>query len=59
MVEHTPGGVPAFKDVEQDVEQNFYMSRMEPAIRDYLTKMREDASIDIKHGLCGHRSQPE
>lgn len=51
VTEHAPGGIPQFKDVEQDVEQNYYMSKMEPAIRDYLTKMREDASIDIKPGF--------
>ncbi len=48
--QHIPGGVPAFKDVEQDVEQNFYESRMEPAMRGYLTEMREQAYIDIKPG---------
>jgi peptidyl-prolyl cis-trans isomerase SurA len=48
--QHNPGGVPAYKDVEQDVEQNYYFSRMEPAMRDYLTQMREEAYIDIKPG---------
>src|ERR1035437_1050790 len=43
VAQHTPGGVPEFKAVEQQVEEAFYMSRMEPAMRDYLTKMREDA----------------
>src|SRR5580698_2050833 len=28
VVEHTPGGVPAFKDVQQDVEQNYFSTRM-------------------------------
>jgi peptidyl-prolyl cis-trans isomerase SurA len=50
VVEHVPGGVPEYKDVAQDVEQSLYMSRMEPAIRDYLTKLREEAFIDIKPG---------
>lgn len=50
VVQHTPGGVPQYKDVEQDVEQAFYESRMMPAIRDYLTKMREDAYVEIKPG---------
>ncbi len=50
VVDHTPGGVPAFKDVEEQVEENFYMSKMEPAIRAYLTTMREQAYIDIKPG---------
>jgi len=52
VVQHVPGGVPEYKDVEQEVEQNFYMSRMEPAMRDFLTKMREDAFIDIKPGYA-------
>jgi peptidyl-prolyl cis-trans isomerase SurA len=50
VVQHIPGGVPAYKDVASQVEENFYMSRMEPAMRDYLTTMREQAFIDIKPG---------
>jgi peptidyl-prolyl cis-trans isomerase SurA len=51
VVQHTLGGVPAYKDVESQVEENFYMSRMEPAMREYLTTMREQAFIDIKPGF--------
>ncbi len=58
VISHTQGGVPTFKDVEQDVEQNYYMSRMEPAIRDYLTKMRDDASIEIKTGYVDTGASP-
>jgi peptidyl-prolyl cis-trans isomerase SurA len=50
VVEHIPGGVPQYKDVEQQVEENFFMARMEPAMREYLTTMREQAYIDIKPG---------
>ena len=32
------------------MEQNFYETRMMPAIREYLTQMREEAAIDIKPG---------
>jgi peptidyl-prolyl cis-trans isomerase SurA len=48
--EHITGGIPAFKDVEPQVEESFYMSRMEPAIRAYLTTLREESFIDIKPG---------
>ena len=34
------------------------MSRMEPAIRDYLTKMREEAFIDIKPGYTDTGASP-
>jgi peptidyl-prolyl cis-trans isomerase SurA len=50
VVQHTPGGPQPFKNVEQDVEEACYMSRMEPAIRDYLNKMRDEAFIQIKQG---------
>jgi peptidyl-prolyl cis-trans isomerase SurA len=50
VVQHTPGGPQPYKDVTQDVEQAYYMSRMEPAIRDYLNKMRDDAFIWIREG---------
>jgi peptidyl-prolyl cis-trans isomerase SurA len=49
--QHVPGGVPAFKDVQSDVEQNYYESRMEPAMREYLTQMREEAYIYTKPGF--------
>ncbi|MGB0066202.1 MAG: peptidylprolyl isomerase, partial [Terracidiphilus sp.] len=50
VVQHTPDGPRPFKDVEQDVEQAYYMSKMDPAIRDYLNKMRNEAFIQIKQG---------
>ena len=50
VTQHSPGGVPAYKQVEPDVENAFFMSRMEPAIRQYLNKMRDDSYIDIKPG---------
>jgi peptidyl-prolyl cis-trans isomerase SurA len=58
VVAHAPGGVPAYKDVENDVEQTFFMSRMEPAIRDYLTQMRDDSSIEIKTGYVDTGASP-
>ncbi len=58
VVRHSPGGVPAFKDVEQDVEQNYYMSKMDPAIRSYLTKMREESYIDIRPGYTDTGASP-
>ncbi len=58
VIDHTPGGIPAFKDVENDVENNYYMSKMEPAIRDYLTQMRDDASIEIKTGYVDTGASP-
>ncbi len=57
--QHIPGGVPAFKDVEQDVEQSFYESRMMPAMREYLTQMREEAYIETKPGYLDSGASPK
>jgi peptidyl-prolyl cis-trans isomerase SurA len=58
VVQHVQGGVQDFKTVEQDVEQAYYMSKMEPAIREYLTTMREQAYIDIKPGYADSGASP-
>ncbi|MGA2890534.1 MAG: peptidylprolyl isomerase [Terracidiphilus sp.] len=58
VVQHVPGGVPKYKDVSEQVEENFYMARMEPAMRDYLTTMREQAYIDIKPGFTDSGASP-
>jgi peptidyl-prolyl cis-trans isomerase SurA len=50
MIQHTPGGIPPYKDVQDQVADAYYMTRMEPAVREYLTQMRIDAYIDIKPG---------
>jgi peptidyl-prolyl cis-trans isomerase SurA len=55
---HTAGGPAPFKDVQEQVEESLYESRMEPAIRAYLTKMREDAFIDIAAGYADTGASP-
>ena len=35
---------------EQQVEQDYWDSKMMPAIREYLTKMREDSYVEVKPG---------
>lgn len=58
VIQHVPGGPRPFKEVEPQVEDAFYMSRMEPAIRAYLTRMREEAFIDIKPGYADTGASP-
>ncbi|MEO6829097.1 MAG: peptidylprolyl isomerase, partial [Acidobacteriaceae bacterium] len=47
---HNPGGTPTLQKVEQKVEQAMYMQQIEPAVRRYLTRMRNEAYIDIRPG---------
>ena len=58
VTQHTEGGVQPFKNVEEQVDEALYMSRMEPAIRAYLTKMRDEAFIDIKPGYVDTGASP-
>jgi peptidyl-prolyl cis-trans isomerase SurA len=48
--QHNPGGAAPFSQVQNQVEDAYYMTRMEPAIRAYLTKLREDSYINIRPG---------
>ena len=56
--QHQPAGVPPLKDVEQDVQQAIYLQKLQPALRTYLTKLREDAYIDIKEGYTDTAASP-
>jgi peptidyl-prolyl cis-trans isomerase SurA len=47
---HTQGGVQPLADVEQQVQGDIGMAKMQPALREYLTKLREAASIEIRAG---------
>jgi len=47
---HRAAGVPPLKDVEEKIKEAIYAERLEPAARAYLTKLREQAYIDVKSG---------
>ncbi len=51
VIQHNSGGPQPFKNVEQQVEQDYYESKMMPAIRDELTQLRDDAYLEIKPGF--------
>jgi peptidyl-prolyl cis-trans isomerase SurA len=59
VIDHVHGGAPQYKDVEPQVEEAYYESRMEPAMRGYLTQMREEAYIDIKPGYVDSGASPK
>jgi peptidyl-prolyl cis-trans isomerase SurA len=47
VTEHTAGGVQPLKDVQPQVEDALYQQKMAPALRQYLTRLREQAYIEI------------
>ncbi|WP_164981285.1 peptidylprolyl isomerase [Silvibacterium dinghuense] len=58
VTEHTPAGVQPYKDVEPQVEDAVGMAKMGPAMREYLTHLREDAYINIKSGYEDSGASP-
>jgi len=58
VTEHQTPGVPPLKEVENQIQEQIYVTKMQPALRDYLTKLREDAYIDIKPGFLDTGASP-
>jgi peptidyl-prolyl cis-trans isomerase SurA len=50
VTEHAAAGIPPLKDVEQQVQEAMYSEQMQPALRAYLTKLREDSYVEIAQG---------
>jgi peptidyl-prolyl cis-trans isomerase SurA len=48
--EHQMAGIPPLKDVEGRIQDAIYMQKLQPALRAYLTTLREEAYIDYKTG---------
>ena len=58
VLDHQQAGIPPLKDVEPKVQDALYMQKMQPALRTYLTKLREDAYIDIQPGYVDTGASP-
>lgn len=63
VVTHQKAGVPPVKEIEDKVRETIYSQKLEPAMRAYLTKLREEAYIDIRAGFTDtgaspHQSKP-
>jgi parvulin-like peptidyl-prolyl isomerase len=46
--EHQKAGQAELSDVEPEIMDKLYMPRMQPQIREYLTKLRKEAFLEIK-----------
>jgi peptidyl-prolyl cis-trans isomerase SurA len=50
VTEHQMAGIPTLKEIEPRIQDALYMQKLQPALRGYLTTLREQAFIDIKAG---------
>jgi len=48
--EHQQAGIAELKQVENQIQEKLYYTKLEPALKDYFKKLREDAYIDVKPG---------
>lgn len=58
VTDHQVAGIPPFNEIEPRVQDALYMQRLQPALREYLKKLREDAFIDIKSGYVDTGASP-
>jgi peptidyl-prolyl cis-trans isomerase SurA len=55
---HRNAGVPPLKEIEEKIKEAIYSQKLEPAAHAYLTKLREQAYIDIKPGYVDTGASP-
>jgi peptidyl-prolyl cis-trans isomerase SurA len=58
VTDHQMAGIPPLKEVEPRIENALYMQALQPALRTYLTKLREEAYIDYKPGYIDSGQSP-
>jgi peptidyl-prolyl cis-trans isomerase SurA len=58
VTEHTPAGIPTLKQVEPRIQDALYYQKLQPALRAYLKKLREEAFIDVRQGYVDSGASP-
>ncbi len=58
VTEHQQAGVPPLSEIEGRVQEAIYMQKLQPALRAYLQKLREDAYIKITDGYVDTGASP-
>jgi peptidyl-prolyl cis-trans isomerase SurA len=58
VIDHQMAGIPPMKDVLPKIQDALYYQKLQPALRIYLTKLREEAYIDIKPGFVDTGASP-
>ena len=58
VAEHYSAGIPPLNEIEPQIQEQIYMQKLNPALRTYLTKLREQAYIDIKSGFVDAGASP-
>lgn len=58
VLDHQQAGIPPMKDVMPKIQDALYYEKLQPALRAYLKKLREDNYIDVKQGYVDSGASP-
>jgi peptidyl-prolyl cis-trans isomerase SurA len=56
--DHFEAGQASFEEVKEEVMQRMAAPKMQPKVREYLTKLRQDAFLEIKEGYVDSGAAP-
>lgn len=58
LAQHDAAGLQPFDSVENEILDRMYQPKMQPALRAYLTKLRQEAFLQIKPGYIDSGAAP-
>ena len=58
VIEHQDAGIPPLKTAEPHIQDALYYEKLQPALRAYLTKLREEAYIKYSPGFVDTGASP-
>jgi len=58
VTEHQTAGIPSMKQMEPRIQDALYYQKLQPALRAYLKKLREESYIDIRSGYVDTGASP-
>jgi peptidyl-prolyl cis-trans isomerase SurA len=58
VVDHQMAGIPPLKDALPRIQDALYYEKLQPALRAYLTKLREEAYIKLMDGFVDSGASP-
>lgn len=56
--EHHKAGLANFEEVQDEISNKLYMPRFEPKIREYMTRLRQEAFLEIREGFVDTGAAP-
>jgi peptidyl-prolyl cis-trans isomerase SurA len=58
VVSRTKAGIPTLTEAESRINERLYLQRIQPALREYLTRLRQESFISVKPGYTDTGAAP-